>query len=145
MSDVPERRAGEDRRRRPTPPVSRYTLRGRRRRGRRGGEDRVYVDWPGGWVITAFVVVFALSLLDAYLTLRMVAAGGGEEANPLMRLALSYGEGSFVILKAGLTLTGLALLALHKNWPLGRACLWLAFVGYAVVTALHIWGVLQRG
>jgi hypothetical protein len=144
MTETAERRGGEDRRRRPTPPMSRYTLRGRRRGGRRGGEDRVYVDWPGGWVIAAFVVVFALSLLDAYLTLRMVAEGG-EEANPLMRLALSYGEGSFVILKASLTLTGLALLALHKNWPLGRICLWVAFVGYAVVTALHIWGVLQRG
>jgi hypothetical protein len=102
------------------------------------------VDWPGGWVIIAFVAVFALSLLDAYLTLRMLADGHGEEANPLMRLAMSYGEGSFVLLKAALTLSGMALLAVHKNWPLGRICLWLAFVGYAVVTGLHIWGVLQR-
>ena len=62
-----------------------------------------------------------------------------------MRLVLSFGESSFVVVKTTLTLVGLALLSLHKTWPLGRACLWLAFAGYAVVTAIHIWGLLQAG
>jgi len=137
-----DRRAGEDRRRRPTPPLSRHLLRGHRRGGRRAGERRVYVDWPGPWVLLAFLVVFGLSSLDAYFTLRMVAGEEGREGNPVMRLALTLGEGSFVIVKAALTLAGLAVLAVHKNWPLGRACLWVALVGYAAVTALHLWGML---
>jgi hypothetical protein len=140
-----ERRESADRRRQRTPMVSSYLIRGRRRGGRRDGErERIYVDRPGGWVIAAFAAILLLSSVDAYLTLRMVA-DGGEEANPVMRFVLSLGEGSFVVVKTGLTLVGLALLSLHKTWPLGRACLWLAFGGYALVTAIHIWGLLQRG
>lgn len=139
-----ERRGDADRRRQRTRMISPYLFRGRRRSGRRDGErERIYVDRPGGWVIAAFAAILLLSSVDAYLTLRMVAEGG-EEANPVMRLALSLGEGSFVVVKTTLTLVGLALLSLHKTWPLGRACLWLAFGGYAAVTAIHIWGLLQR-
>lgn len=102
------------------------------------------MDRVGPWVIAAFATILLLSAVDAYLTLRLIARGG-EEANPIMRLALSLGDGSFVVVKTTLTLVGLALLSLHKTWPLGRACLWLAFAGYSVVTALHIWGLLHRG
>lgn len=142
---APERRDGPDRRRRRTPMISRYLFRGRRRSGRRDGErERVYVDRPGGWVLAAFGAVLLLSSVDAYLTLRMIAEGG-EEANPVMRLALSLGDGPFVVLKTGVTVVGLALLSLHKTWPLGRACLWVALGGYALVTAIHIAGLIQRG
>jgi hypothetical protein len=139
-----DRRGPADRRQRRTPMLSRYTLRGRRRSGRRDGErERIYVDRPGGWVLAAFALVLALSCVDAYLTLRMLA-GGGKEANPVMRLALALGDGSFLLIKTTLTLAGLALLSLHKTWPLGRTCLWIAVGGYAVVTAIHIAGLLGR-
>jgi hypothetical protein len=62
-----------------------------------------------------------------------------------MRLVLSLGNGPFVVVKTGVTVVGLALLSLHKTWPLGRACLWVALGGYALVTAIHIAGLLQRG
>ena len=41
------------------------------------------------------------------------------------------------------TFAGTAFLCLHKNWPLGRMCFWIAFVGYAALTVYHI--VLQIG
>ena len=57
---------GPDRRKRPTPMLSRFLFVGRRRGGRRGDEkDYVYVDKPGGWIVAAFVALLVLSLLDA--------------------------------------------------------------------------------
>ena len=128
-------RSGADRRRRPTPMLSRHLLFGRRRRGRRMGEtDRVYVDRPGRWATATFIAVMTLSMADAYFTLNVLAAGG-EEANPVMGAALSLGNVAFVILKMALTFLGAAFLCLHKTWPLGRACLWAALLGYTALAA----------
>src|SRR5262249_48502772 len=105
-------RSGVDRRRRPTPLLSRYLLVRRRRGGRREGErERIYVDRPGPWAGVAFILLMILSIADAYSTLNLLAAGG-EEANPVMAAALSLGEGAFVAAKLGLTFFGAALLCL---------------------------------
>ena len=133
-------RTGADRRVRPTPMLSRYFLFGRRRAGRRDGErDRIYVDRPGRWVFAAFLALMLLSVADAYFTLHWLSKGG-LEANPVMRAALSLGSRGFVILKTGVTFLGTAFLCLHKNWPLGRLCLWVALAGYAALTAFHLYG-----
>jgi hypothetical protein len=115
--------------------LSRYFLRGRRR----GGADAefAYVDRPGPWVLVAFVALLVLSVADAWFTLR-VLAHGGEEANPVMRQALALGPAAFVVLKTVVTFLGAAFLCLHKNWPLGRACLWIALAGYVVLTGYHL-------
>jgi hypothetical protein len=137
-------RGDSDRRRQPTPMFSRFLLVGRRRAGRRDGErDRIYVDHPGAWVIAAFLAVTLLSVADAYFTLHELALGVGvTEENPVMRAALSLGNGGFVFVKTIVTVVGVGFLGLHKNWPLGRACLWVAVAGYAALTAYHLWGVL---
>jgi hypothetical protein len=122
-----------DRRQRPTPMVSRYLLWGRRRSA---GEER-YVDRPGPWVLVAFGLLMLLSIADAYFTLRVIAHGG-EEANPVMQAALALGSTGFVILKTAVTFAGAAFLCLHKNWPLGRLCLWIALAGYAALTVYHL-------
>ena len=133
-------RGPPDRRRQPTPMLSRYLFLGRRKGGRRGGEtERIYVDRPGVSVIAACGLVTALSILDAFLTLDVLAKGG-EEANPLMLAALSLGTGAFVILKTCVTVLGAGFLCLHKNWPLGRVCLWVALFFYAALTAWHLYG-----
>ena len=85
--------------------------------------------------------IVVLGVADDFDTL----VEGATEANPVMRLALSLGEGSFLLVKTTLTFAGLALLSLHKTWRLGRACLWIALLGYALVTAIHIRGLLERG
>jgi hypothetical protein len=140
-----DQRGAPDRRRRPTPVLSRYLFRGRRRGGRRGREQsRIYVDRPGPGVVAACVLVVALSVADAYVTLRILAEGG-EEVNPLMRAVLALGHGPFVIVKVGLTVAGAAILCLHKNWPLGRVCLGIALGGYALLTAYHLVVQAMRG
>jgi hypothetical protein len=137
--DARERRV-TDRRMRPTPMISRYLLVGRRRAGRREGEkERIYVDRPGPWALTAFGLLTALSVADAVLTLDVIGRGA-TEANPLMRAALDLGNGPFVVVKTGATVVGAAFLCLHKNWALGRLCLWAALAGYLAVMVVHYHG-----
>jgi hypothetical protein len=143
MDSGPERTAieyrGPDRRRRPTPMLSRFLFIGRRSGGRRDGEERfTYVDRPGGWILLAFAAVLALSLFDAWFTLELLKRGA-TEANPVMRAALDLGDHAFVLIKTTITIVATGFLCLHKNWPLGRVCLGLALVGYSVLTAYHIY------
>lgn len=134
-------RSGVDRRRRPTPMLSRFLLFGRRRGGRRDGErERVYVDRPGAWVTVAFLAVCLLSVADAYLTLYELTHGA-TEANPVMRAALELGTGGFVLVKSLMTVLAAAFLGLHKTWPLGRACLAVAVVVYLLLTGWHMYGL----
>jgi Domain of unknown function (DUF5658) len=132
-------RADEDRRRRPTPMVSRWLLVGRRRGARRAGEgDFVYVDRPGGWILAAFVAVVGLSLLDAWYTLDLLKRGA-TEANPVMRAALDISDEAFVVIKTIITVVGAGFLCLHKNWPLGRMCLVVAMLGYSTLLFYHLY------
>jgi hypothetical protein len=131
---------GPDRRIAPTPMLSRFLLFGRRRGGRRAGEtDHIYVDRPGGWVVAAFAALTILSVADAWFTLYALSQGA-EEANPIMLAALSLGTAGFVVVKTVVTLLGGAFLCLHKNWALGRVCLWFALAGYGAITAWHVYG-----
>ena len=95
-------------------------------------------------MITACVALLLLSIADAYVTL-LIVAEGGEEVNPLMRAALGLGDRPFVIVKVGLTFAGAAVLCLHKTWPLGRLCLWIALGGYGLLTAYHLVVHATRG
>jgi hypothetical protein len=130
---------GPDRRRQPTPMLSRFLLLGRRGAGRRDGERRfTYVDRPGVWIVLAFAAVLALSLFDAWFTLELLKRGA-TEANPIMRAALDLGDHAFVLIKTTITLVATGFLCLHKNWPLGRFCLCIALVGYSALTVYHLY------
>ncbi len=114
-----ERRAVPDRRRRPTPPISRYTFRGRRRGSRRTSDPRwnYYVDRPGttAWLSVGLLVL--LSSLDAIFTVHLLRLGG-YEMNPFMRFILRFGHGPFLAVKYGLTGLGAFILLIHKNFYL---------------------------
>lgn len=128
-----------DRRRGRTPLLSPFLFVGRRRGGRRGGEQQYqYVDRPGAWMVTAFAAVLALSLFDAWFTLDLLRRGA-EEANPVMLAALELGDRAFVFIKTAMTIVAMGFLCLHKNWPLGRLSVALALLGYSVLTAYHIY------
>jgi uncharacterized protein DUF5658 len=118
--------------------LSAWLFKGRRRAGRRAGEqDFVYVDRPGIWPISAFVVILGLSILDAAFTLALLRQGA-QEANPVMQAALHLGEAPFVFIKTAVTALAAGFLCLHKNWPLGRACMMVAILGYAALTVYHL-------
>ena len=139
MGDPKPQPRGPDRRRHATRMVSRYMFWGRRRSGRRDGErERVYVDRPGPWVVAGFAIVVGLSILDATFTLYLLKRGA-TEANPVMRAALHLGDQAFVLLKTVVTVLAAGFLMLHKNWPLGRACLGFALAGYSALTVYHLY------
>ncbi len=139
-----ERRNLPDRRKRPTPMLSRYTLVGRRKGFRRTEEGRnAYVDRYEAGLMAAFVAIVGLSLLDALFTL-LYLQRGGTELNPFMRSAIDLGVVPFVLIKCGLTFLGIAFLCLHKNFrfvkPLigGVLGVYTALLGYHIYLAFWV-------
>jgi hypothetical protein len=130
------RRQGPDRRSRPTRWISRWWLVGRRRGGRRDGEQRnIFVDRYSGWEWAAAVALLLLCIADLVMTLD-VLQHGGSEANPIMRWALDLGVPVFVALKLGLTLLGALVLLIRVRFRgmraalVGLVVLYVALIGY---------------
>lgn len=111
-----------DRRRHPSPALSRYTFVGRRRAPRRtdDGTHNYYVDRPRPEAWWNIVLLLALSITDAFLSLKLFADGRSEELNPLLLLTLGYGNIFFITFKLLLTLVGIFVLLLHWHWVVRR-------------------------
>jgi hypothetical protein len=138
MEPPPERRRLSDRRILSTTLWRALRSQGRRTGFRRRGEGRhCYVDGLAQRIVGLAVVVYVSSLLDAFLTLRYLEAGGSE-ANPLMQLALAYGPTVFVALKLSLTGVAVWVLAAHQQWPLAVRGLYGLALGYGVVLVYHV-------
>ena len=133
-----EQRNQQDRRRRPTPWLSRYTLVGRRRGGRRAGEQQnVFVDRYGPWEWAAVVALIGLCVADLLLTLDVLEKGGSE-ANPLMLWALEQGVPVFVGVKLGLTLLGASVLLVRVRFRGIRVALAALLVLYVALIGYHL-------
>lgn len=134
-----ERRASSDRRRHPTPGLSRYCLRGGRRRAVRRGSDAqaTYVDRLPPEILAVVLTIFAFQVLDAFFTLFHISRGG-QELNPLMDICLRLGPAVFLWAKLGLAAVGLLFLCAHFRWPLVRKGLTGLLVLYAGVVCYHL-------
>lgn len=146
QSGVATKRLGGDRRRRPTPALSRYTLLGGRRRGprRRADPQSIYVDRLGWGLASVLVVIFVLHVLDALFTLTHIAHGGAE-LNPLMDFFLRRSSEAFLVAKLGTAGLGLLFLGFHGRFPLVRPGIAALFVLYACVVCYHVILILQAG
>lgn len=141
MKDVMEQRQHSDRRSRPTPWWSTMRLRGCRRGFRRASEGyNGFVDCPSSYVTTLVLWVTVSSACDALLTLLHIANGGGE-ANPVMALAMTYGDSMFVGLKMSVTCLGSWALSVLQQFPLAYLVLHLLTAIYVVIMGMHasIW------
>src|SRR5262245_23533407 len=89
---------GPDRRRRPTPMISRYTFfGGRRRAGRREGEtENIYVDVYSTRLVVLLLFFFAFTVIDSVSTL-IYLGKGGEELNPIAQWMIDQGGMFFVL------------------------------------------------
>ena len=135
-----ERPRGPDRRKRPTPRFSRYTLFGGRRRdgGRREGEnDGAFVDQYSGRLAFAMLWIAAMNSLDSFFTLLHLQSGG-IELNPVADAMLGTGRIGFVASKSLLIIVPLVVLTLHKNFPLARAGIWTAAGAYTLLVGYHL-------
>ncbi|MCA8955918.1 MAG: hypothetical protein KDC87_07580 [Planctomycetes bacterium] len=130
---------GEDRRRRPTPALSRYAVwgGGRRRHHRRGREAlNGFVDAHGPGLFLVVTAVAALNILDAFFTVLFLSYGG-REINPVVQTALDLGTWWFVVLKSvGIGLC-LAFLTVTKNFRVARIGLWVILAGYLLLLGWH--------
>jgi hypothetical protein len=127
-----------ERRRRPTPMVSRYTFRGRRRDIRRSPEGRrgYYVDRYSPIEIAGVIVLLTLTVIDAMATLHILRKGG-TELNPIMRSALEVGNEYFLISKLTISLAGAILILLHSRYPGVRRALQALLALYGGVVIYH--------
>jgi hypothetical protein len=137
-----ERRAKGDRRARATPLLTRFALWGGARiAGRRRGErDNVYVDRYRTQDLRGVVVILALNILDAWLTL-VYLGYGGSEANPVARTLLEWGTPWFLGAKSFLVSGCLLFLAVHKNFRCVRPAFRLLTWFYGGLLVYHL--VLQ--
>jgi hypothetical protein len=133
-----ERRELAERRRSPTRVWHSLLGRGRRRRGRRRGEDRdIYVDAYRSGDLLLLVIAFLLNVLDAFFTLIWVGEGGGER-NPLMDRLLQSGDQVFLNVKLFVAGVAFIWLMAHKNFRLARIGLWLLVAIYGALLLYHI-------
>ena len=134
-----ERRSGQDRRAHPTHWLSRYTLRGRRRGGRRATDvQHPYVDryqWSDLLLVCGVIV---LCVADYLLTLEIIQRGA-IEANPLMDFLLRQGTGLFGAVKLGFTVLGMLFLLAHIRLQHVRTATLLVLGLYTVLMLWHLW------
>ena len=128
-----------DRRRRPTPMVSRYSFRGRRRAvSRRLDDSRAgYVDRVEPSLAVILGAVFAFHVLDALFTLIHLRQGANE-LNPFMAALIQRDEGLFLGVKLSLAGVGLLFLGVHQNFPYVRRAVTSLFVIFGLLVGYHL-------
>jgi hypothetical protein len=100
-----DKRNAKDRRKEPTPGLSRYSFFGRRRGFRRKSDQQKggYVDRYSSKLFFALILILALNVL----------AHRGTEINPIVRVAIEIYGDKFWLWKFSIVSTSLVLLCLH--------------------------------
>ena len=117
FSKKTERRTFSDRRRQPTPLLSRYTLWGRRKNFRRKEDQERggYVDRYGPRLLFFIVLMVGLNVLDSLFTM-IILESGGWEVNPIVRSAIEVYGDQFWVWKFIVVSLNLILLCLHSRF-----------------------------
>ena len=144
-SDVPaesdiDQRSQSDRRQKPTSPWAAFPPAGQRMACRRASEHGrpYFVDrFSSGMFIVILTLIIA-SIIDAILTIQLIEAGA-KEINPLMDRLLDHGILPFLLVKYVLTVAGLPLLLIFKNYYLFGTPV---RVGYLIPIAVAMYLVL---
>ena len=127
----------KDRRKPPTPALSRFTLWGRRKTFRRK-EDRGrggYVDRYHFGLLIPLTLAIGLTLLDALFTM-MILDDGGWEINPIVRSVIQLYGDRFWIWKFVIVFLPLTLLCLHSKFRLVTPVL-LSIVSINIIVILY--------
>ena len=112
-------RTVKDRRKQPTPAISRFTLRGRRKTFRRriDQEKGGYVDCYHPGLLILLTLAVGLTVLDALFTM-MILDDGGWEINPVVRSVIQLYGYRFWVWKFVLVSFSLTLLCVHSKFRL---------------------------
>ncbi len=128
-----------DRRKQPTLAFSKYTLFGHRSSFRRETDKQRggYVDRYSPRLFFILILILGLNILDAFLTM-IILAHSGWEINPLVRSAIEVYGDKFWIWKYAIVSGALIFLCLHSNFRqtksllLGVCSVYIAVVVYQV-------------
>ncbi len=145
-----EKRSGQNRREQERPVFKKLYIKGMRSSLRRA-EDRqriVALDRYQPSLFVGIMVVLCLSLLDALLTLILIAQGA-RELNPVMQYYLSHGPQVFLLVKYGLTAFSVIIIVLLKEslitrYRIGTGMLihvFAAFFGSVVIWEFYLLSV----
>lgn len=139
MGKSSNRRDDGDRRLRPTPMFSRFTLRGRRIRIRRDLDTLRgrYIDRSTGRHLVLILILMICIFLDAASTL-YILDHGGNEVNPIMESALQRGVGWFLLVKLGPLPLAFLLLSIHRYFSWVRFALIFLVLVYGTLALYHI-------
>jgi hypothetical protein len=125
-----------DRRVKPTPFLSRYTLTGGRRKAPRRNDDmrkHIFVDLYDTRLFIAIFVLLILNVLDGFLTLLLVSENIIVEANPVMAFCLDYGQVPFFWVKYLLMAGSLLIFCIFGGFKLSRISLVCSIMLYTSV------------
>ncbi len=135
-----DKRYHPDRRKKPTPMLSRYTFfRGRRSSFRRR-EDRLrggYIDRYGHRLFTVLIWIIVLNIFDALFT-HVILGCGGTELNPVAGWAITMFGNHFIIWKLAVIGLGLLLLCLHSKFRLAKAVIAMTAALYSGVVLYQV-------
>ena len=145
MKENFDRRISKDRRKQPTPGLSRYIFLGRRKTIRRKTDQQQgsYVDRYSSALLSFLISIIGLNVLDAFFTL-MILDLEGWEANPVVQSVINLYGTKFWIWKFSIVSVSLALLCLHSRFRLvkeviiGISCLYMVVVAYQIFLLLHL-------
>ena len=134
-----DRRILEDRRKQPTPALSRFTVRGLRRSFRRKEEQKRggYIDRYGSGLLFLIVLIVGFNVMDAWLTM-IILKDGGWEINPVVSSVIQLYGDRFWIWKFAIVSVPLILLCLHSKFRLAVPAIWAISVFYMVAISLQI-------
>jgi hypothetical protein len=146
-----ERRSGQDRRERSFPLLKKLYFKGMRISVRRAADRKriVALDQYKPSLFIGIMIVLSLSLLDALLTLILIAQGA-RELNPVMRYYLSHGPQVFLLVKYGLTALSVLIIVLLNEtlitrYRIGTGMLlhvFTALFGSVVIWELYLLSIL---
>jgi hypothetical protein len=135
-----DRRDHSDRRQQPTSPWAALPPAGQRMKNRRVEEHRqpYFTDRFSPGIFAGILLLIVATFVDAGLTI-YVLHGGGAEFNPLMNRLLDHSIEAFVMGKYLLTVLGLPVLLIFRNYYLFGTRL---RVGYLIPASVALYAVL---
>jgi hypothetical protein len=144
-----ERRSRADRRERFWWSLLYGSIRPRRRRPARRGQDARFhaLDWHATHLWAVSIGILILSVVDAFLTLRLLSAGA-VEVNPIMALFVGGNVALFAGLKMAMTGVCVALMVLLAGYRFMRVLrvdviLYCILMAYVILIA-HEVGMLRQ-
>jgi hypothetical protein len=129
-----ENKAILDRRKTPTPILSRYTIVGRRSRLRRKEDQEKggYIDRYGNGLFIWVLLLFVLNIFDAAFTL-IILDRGGHEVNPLIHWLIGNSGDHFISWKFAILSGSIIILCLHSKFRIVKPVFYFSTVIYSLV------------